>query len=217
MNNFNETRLYKQINTQVAGLVKPDSKLLDVGCSAGTLGGYLIANKNCRVYGVDNNPQAINLAAAVLTAVAVMNIGSDPFPFRGELFDIIIFGDVLEHLTDPQSVLMQFQDYLAPGGYMIVSLPNIANIIIRLKLLFGKWEYKEYGIMDATHLRFFTRQSSIDMFNKAGLQIQEIKTEAGVFVKDNLAEKFLHGIYRLFCTLFPRLFATQFIFKLVPE
>lgn len=156
MNSFYKARLYQQINTHVAGLVKPDCKIL-------------------------------------------------------------IFGDVLGHLTDPLTVLLCFKQYLRSDGYMIVSLPNIANIIIRIKLLFGIWEYKEYGIMDATHLRFFTRQSAIEMFNKTGLQILEIKTEAGVFVKNNPAEKFLHSIYRLFCTLFPRLFATQFIFKLKLE
>jgi len=217
MNSFNETRLYKQINTHVADLVKPNSKILDVGCSAGVLGEYLIANKNCRVYGVDKNPEAVGLAAAALTSAALMDLGSDPFPFRDELFDIIIFGDVLEHLIDPLSVLIRFKQYLNPGGYLIVSLPNIANIIIRLKLLCGKWEYRQTGIMDSTHLRFFTLQTATQLFRQAGLQIAIIKVTGGLFAQNTLVEKILNHVTKFLCIPFPRLFAIQFIFKLQPE
>ena len=77
-------------------------------------------------------------------------------------FDIIVFADILEHLKEPLEVLKRYKKYLKDDGYIIISIPNIANWKIRFKSLLGRFEYNEYGILDSGHLRFFNEKSQRD-------------------------------------------------------
>jgi glycosyltransferase involved in cell wall biosynthesis len=92
-------------------------------------------------------------------------------PAGGPRFDSVLLLDVLEHVPDPQRVLAEVRRVLRPGGRLFVSLPNVANFTVRLSLLFGRFEYGDRGIMDRTHLRFFTRQSALRMMRAAGFQV----------------------------------------------
>jgi 2-polyprenyl-3-methyl-5-hydroxy-6-metoxy-1,4-benzoquinol methylase len=86
-------------------------------------------------------------------------------------FDCIIFGDILEHLLDPWETLRRYRTLLDPAGVVIASIPNIGHISVILNLIRGRWEYGERGLLDSTHLRFFTRRSMIELFQKADLEI----------------------------------------------
>ena len=87
------------------------------------------------------------------------------------VFDVIVYGDVLEHLADPLRVLVALNRHLAPGGHALVSIPNVAHLWIRLSLLFGRFDYLDRGILDSTHLRFFTDRSMRELLEEADLTI----------------------------------------------
>lgn len=93
---------------------------------------------------------------------------------RGRKYDMILAGDVLEHCSRPDLVLLQCHDLLAPGGSVVVSLPNIAHADVRLSLLAGRFEYRTVGLLDNTHLRFFTRDTIIKFANSNGFEVAEI-------------------------------------------
>ena len=97
-----------------------------------------------------------------------------PLPKFKEPFDVMIFGDVLEHLKNPLAVLRQLATSLKEDGAIIISLPNIANIYVRLSLLVGRFDYQERGILDRTHLRFFTRKTFCRFLQDAGLEAEEL-------------------------------------------
>jgi O-antigen biosynthesis protein len=102
--------------------------------------------------------------------------------FPGETFDVIVFGDVLEHLRDPLPTLRQARTMLSPGGSVVVSVPNIAHGSVRLALLRGKFPYGPLGLLDNTHLRFFTRDGLEDLMREAGLvMIDTRRSVAGIF------------------------------------
>ena len=113
--------------------------------------------------GIDIDEARAKLAQERLNKVIVANVEKmerDPFP--DGYFDIIIFADVLEHLKEPETVLRRFKKYLKKDGYALISIPNIANWKMRVYLLFGKWHYKDVGLLDKTHLRFFTLKTAKD-------------------------------------------------------
>ena len=93
----------------------------------------------------------------------------------GEIFDALSAADVLEHLRHPHRTLHQAASLVKPGGTVVVSLPNVAHVDIRLALLNGRWDYKEHGLLDLTHLRFFTRASAVRLLTAVGLEITEIQ------------------------------------------
>jgi len=94
----------------------------------------------------------------------------------GEIFDALSAADVLEHLRHSHRTLHQAASLVRPGGTVVVSLPNVAHVDIRLALLHGRWDYKEHGLLDLTHLRFFTRASAVRLLHAVGLEITGIDT-----------------------------------------
>ena len=91
-------------------------------------------------------------------------------------FDVVIFADILEHLYNPPECIKKFMKYLKPEGYFILSIPNVANWYVRFNLLLGNFDYESSGILDETHIRFFTFKSVVAMLNKAGLKIEKVNT-----------------------------------------
>lgn len=167
----------------VVDLVGADHRVLDVGCSTGALGRALRARSN-RVWGVEIDPEAARLAEADLEQVVVGDIETMDLQehFERASFDVIIFADVLEHLRDPVAALQKALELLAPGGSVVVSLPNVAHGSVRLALLEGRFEYRPLGLLDDTHLRFFTRRSVEDLLHTAGLIAVDMRrTTADVF------------------------------------
>ena len=99
-------------------------------------------------------------------------------PYHKEFFDYIIFGDVLEHLREPEQILKKMESYLIPGGHIITSIPNIMNAQVIFELLHGYFTYQDSGILDRTHLRFFTEKEIYSMFTRAGYRIDEMRLKS---------------------------------------
>lgn len=157
----------------------PGNKIcLDVGCSAGNLGNALVTTKGCSVDGIETNPQAAAVAKSRgYGNVFVRDLNREPdLQNLGDAkYDVIICADVLEHLASPGSALVQLSKHLRPGGIFVISLPNVAFVLNRLHLLFGRWDYKEFGILDRTHLRFYTIKTGGQMVEAAGLDVVAVK------------------------------------------
>lgn len=135
---------FHPISNVIYQLIGEGLKVLDVGCGAGRLGEKLRLEKDCYVVGVEANDQAVSLAKQRLDDVIVADIEKlSTLPYPARYFDVIVFADVLEHLNHPEKVLVFLKEYLKDNGYIIASIPNVANWTVRLKLLLGKWNYKK--------------------------------------------------------------------------
>ena len=182
----------------IESMVPVTAKLvLDVGCSNGTLGAAIKAKTGAKVVGVELSSamaaEARNCLDQVFVDDAAAVFASGKLSeFR---FDTIIFADVLEHLVDPWLVLQTAREYLAPGGVIIASLPNIRHIDTIYNLVVkGKWPYRDRGIHDRTHLRFFTRQNILDLFGNADLVINRIETNYRLIEKPHRFNRFAQFI-----------------------
>lgn len=193
--------VYENVNPMIAGLYAGEGAVLDVGCGSGALGAWIKrGNNSAVVHGIDISPEAGRAAAERLDAFWCVDLDLSPLPETGLKYDLIILGDVLEHLKRPDLFLIGVNDHLSPVGRVIVSVPNVANYSIRLRLLFGAFRYTETGIMDRTHLRFFTWGSFSELISHCGFSIE----------KRTFISRFPGILLRRF---FP-LLAVQFIVKL---
>jgi 2-polyprenyl-3-methyl-5-hydroxy-6-metoxy-1,4-benzoquinol methylase len=147
-------------------------RVLDVGAAHGYLGAEL-EKRGFRVTGIEGDPTLARSAAERCSEVFHADLDG-PLPELSGSFDYILYGDVLEHLKDPLRVLRSFNRLLQPGGVVIISAPNVANISIRLQLLMGRFEPAERGILDRTHLYFYTRKSFLRLIDDAGLQVTSL-------------------------------------------
>ena len=176
MSEFNPS--YVGRRSDVERLLPPGvHSVLDVGCSVGALGASIKASTGAQVTGIEYSPAMAAEAEKVLDRVFVGDATAviDGTALEGMQFDAIIFADVLEHLPDPWLVLRRAVRLLSPGGRIIASLPNIRHLstIYHLVVL-GYWPYRDRGIHDRTHLRFFTRRNVLELFRSANLEIESV-------------------------------------------
>jgi 2-polyprenyl-3-methyl-5-hydroxy-6-metoxy-1,4-benzoquinol methylase len=151
--------------------------VLDVGCSAGVLARELSA-AGAVVDGLESDPLAAEEARQVCRQVLVGDLESMPLePVQGP-YDVVLMADVLEHLRDPEAALRRLRPLLAEGGRLLVSTPNIANWSMRLLHLAGRWDYRERGIMDRTHLHFFTQRTLRATLKRAGYRVLRMEATA---------------------------------------
>lgn len=146
-------------------------RVLDVGCGAGELALALKRRQGAEVWGVEPSAQAAGAAAKALDRVLALPIEKALHELPARHFSSIILADVLEHLVDPEEVLSGLKEKLSGGGEVIVTLPNVAHWSVVQGLLQGSFEYEEAGILDRTHLRFFTRKSALALFERAGYAV----------------------------------------------
>ncbi|MDP1728725.1 MAG: class I SAM-dependent methyltransferase [archaeon] len=199
---------------KIINLVDKNKKVLDIGCASGYLASFL-KEKGCVVDGVDTDEELIKIAKKYCNAY-ILDISKDNVVGK---YDIIILGDILEHLENPDKVLLSLKENLNDDGYIIISIPNIANIYPRLKILFGNFDYEEIGIFDKTHLRFFTRKSFKELIKNTGYKIEKLEyTPIPIYLKfPNIPKLFLNPIYYLLYILaicWPTMFAYQFVVKI---
>jgi SAM-dependent methyltransferase len=162
---------YDQSRPEVAELVPAQChRVLEVGCAAGQLGRLLKACGH-HVTGVELVPEVAEAAREHLDHVVTADAETDGFPFAPDSFDCIVFADVLEHLIDPWRVLREAVEVLSPVGCVIASIPNVQNIDVLWRLLRGRWDYRERGITDFGHLRFFTLRTIRGLFEQAKLEV----------------------------------------------
>jgi 2-polyprenyl-3-methyl-5-hydroxy-6-metoxy-1,4-benzoquinol methylase len=150
--------------------------ILDIGCAQGALGAaYLQRNPRARVLGIDSDEAAIRIARRRLTEVACVDVEATPMPFAADpKIDCIIYGDILEHLTDPWTLLRRHAEYLAPEGTVLVCMPNVEHWSFVQRLLHGNFDYEDTGLLDRTHLRWFTPRNMGNALAKAGLELADL-------------------------------------------
>ncbi len=199
-------------------MVGANQDVLDIGCGEGFLAAELSKSGN-RVTGVDILPQASESTVLEAYYRADLEEGLDSVVERlnGKKFSAILLLDVLEHLRFPERILEPCHRLLRPGGRIIVSVPNIANITICLMLLSGRFDYTERGILDKTHLRFFTRRTARGLLKGAGYRVIDekmtvipIELALGLSTK-GIVFKVLNRCLGLVTRLLPGLFGYQTI------
>ena len=162
--------------TKIIELVGKNKKVLEYGCAGGHMSKVLKEKYGCEVVGIEINPQDAKTARDYCKEVVVGDIEDFGWCKRlaGKKFDVAIFADVLEHLKRPERPLEKVREFLKDNGCVLVSVPNIANVSIRLELLSGGFEYEDLGILDDTHLKYFTLKSIINLIESAKLYVDSV-------------------------------------------
>jgi 2-polyprenyl-3-methyl-5-hydroxy-6-metoxy-1,4-benzoquinol methylase len=152
-------------------------RILEVGCGRGDTLAYLRAEGRCHwTCGVELFPEAAETARERLDQVHIGNIEQLDLPITPASLDAVLCLDVLEHLIDPWTTARRLAALLKPGGVLIASIPNVRHFRVVLPLLFrGRWKYADFGLMDRTHLRFFTKESAVELLEQAGLHVDVVR------------------------------------------
>jgi len=164
----------EEVNPGIVRHVGTGHRVLDVGCGSGALGEAMRKLGN-RVVGVECHPEAVARAATRLDGAFALDVTDAAAALRAlgnERFDTLVFADVLEHLPDPFRVLSFWSGFLAEGGRLLVSVPNVAVWTMRLSLLAGIFRYDDTGVLDRTHLRFFTFATARELVEAAGFSVR---------------------------------------------
>lgn len=161
---------------QVVQLVGSGHDVLDVGCADGDVGRLLQETGN-RVSGLDRDEEAAEKARADLERVVVADLDTSSLldHFEAASFDVVVLADVLEHLREPERALREATELLREGGRLVLSVTNVAHGALRLALLQGRWTYTEAGLLDRTHLHFFTRTSLLQLLEGVGLAVDDLR------------------------------------------
>ncbi len=198
-------RYFANARQEVAPLLGAHTgKVLELGCGSGATLAWLKSQGLAQeTYGVELFAEAAELARQHVDHIVQGDIERMSLDFAPNYFDAILCLDVLEHLQDPWRVLAQMVTHLKPGGILIASLPNVRNWHALLPLLFaGRWEYAEAGILDKTHLRFFTGHSARNLVAGAGLQINSVqRLPLATSPRAKWANRLSLGLLRDFITL----------------
>jgi len=197
---------YSNINTELLEVCPTASNVIEFGCGAGRfLEAYKQQNMDARCVGFEKFKAAAAEAKDRCDEVIVGDAECDflsNFGHKKESFDLIIYGDVLEHFLDPWAALSNHLEYLKPGGEVCACIPNAAHWSIIFELVNGTFTYRDSGLLDRTHLRFFTKATIADMFTNAGLQVDILKprsfqtknTQQGLSVLAKLFDKPVEAI-----------------------
>lgn len=178
LNQYYESKVseyFQEERHEMLKYIPQDAQIvLDVGCSSGTFGQSLKSSRNIEVWGVELDRDAALDASKKLDRV--INDAFSPdlnLPQKG--FDCLVFNDVLEHLPDPWAALTYSKELLKDGGIVVASIPNVRYFNNAWEFLVKKnWEYADWGILDKTHLRFFTQKSILSLFEGLGYQVESI-------------------------------------------
>jgi 2-polyprenyl-3-methyl-5-hydroxy-6-metoxy-1,4-benzoquinol methylase len=174
-------------------------RILDIGCGNGVLGAYFRNEQKCEVFGIDINENACMEAQKNLDGVLHANVEVIDLPYETEYFDTIIMGDVVEHLINPVIALKKLLLVLKPGGKIFITVPNIRNWKEVCNLVFhDKWEYDTWGILDYTHLRFFTKTSIVSMLQKGQINVIDAQWVIQQPSKSNIINKLSFGLFEGF-------------------
>ena len=200
-----------------------NSRVLDVGCGSGEFTLAMAREKGCRTLGVE--PNAERAKAAKANGLEVINdyLTADLAQSNGK-FDVVVFLDVLEHAADPVSILRIARLALRDGGVLLISVPNVAHWTIRLALIFGRFDYTTTGLMDATHLRWFTAETIARVVESAGFRVERQTVTRGTWLPAYghapwrlLRQRASRNLIRIGCRFSPGLFGCQHVLKATVE
>jgi 2-polyprenyl-3-methyl-5-hydroxy-6-metoxy-1,4-benzoquinol methylase len=194
-------------NRILVAMVGDGDRVLELGCNSGFISRHL-KDKNCRVTGIEIDPAAAQIARSWCDRVLTCDINQPEWIASLEgPFDTIICGDVLEHLVNPSMVLKSLGSLLTPGGKIVISLPNVAHWTVRFGLLLGNFNYQPMGILDATHLHFYTLKSAHRLIADSGYRVESFQPIVGGRFSIHLP-----WLWNLLTKLAPGLFAYQLMF-----
>ncbi|WP_337188864.1 class I SAM-dependent methyltransferase [Phenylobacterium sp.] len=175
----------------------PHAAVLELGCGAGGTGrAVLEAGRAGRYVGIELSPSAAEVADKHLTEVLVGDVEAIDLRPLADAFDVLIISEVLEHLTDPWRTLQRLAGCLKPGGRVYASSPNVAHWSVIRSLLRGRFDYGEKGVMDRTHLRWFTPATYGELFRSAGLEVLELGPVTPLRSKSLLFDRLTAGRLR---------------------
>lgn len=164
---------YQNVREEVLRFIPTQPRtVLDVGCGEGLFGARVKQSSDCEVWGIELAPDAARRAEARLDRVLRGDVGTLIDRLPEHYFDVIVFNDILEHLIDPFDVLARVKASLSDEGVVVSSIPNVRFYPTMYELLVRKsWEYEDSGILDRTHLRFFTERSIREMYERLGYEV----------------------------------------------
>lgn len=196
---FNERR--HRAHAKLLDAVGSGERVLDVGCSSGYLSEPLSQRGNTLV-GIELDATAAREAERWCERVLVGDVETMELPFEPGSFDVVLCGDVIEHLRDPGAALARLRPLLVPGGRLVVSTPNIANWAMRLSLLAGRWRYTDRGFLDRTHTHLFTRRTLVETIESAGYRIEKVDFSVPVPGDSDALDLLGYSLGRIRPTLF---------------
>lgn len=202
-----------EIHSMALDLVKSNSSVLELGCATGYYTRELL-KKNCTVIGIDSEKEAIRAARKINKNSILGDLNYPQHIKVGRTFDYVLCLDVIEHLVQREEMLNFVKRKLNSNGTLILSTPNIAHVKVRVRLLMGVFDYEKIGIMDTTHLHFYTRKTIINEIKLAGFRQIEVfpSVDLGqVPLFGKLLRKLPKVIQKKIVDIDPELFAVQFL------
>lgn len=208
---------FQQSHLICLGWIPEGSRILEFGPATGYMTRFLRDELSCVVTGFEYSPEAATQAALFCERIIVGDI--EDFSLWEPLsppYDFVIFADVLEHLRDPQSVLARCYKLMSGDGRILISIPNIAHWTVRFGLLKGNFDYASCGLLDNTHLKFFTKKTLTEMIRSAGFVIADMQITRTDYPLDHQFSKarlmrVKHLLNRLFDKFFPDAIAFQMV------
>jgi 2-polyprenyl-3-methyl-5-hydroxy-6-metoxy-1,4-benzoquinol methylase len=165
----------------------PNARVLEIGCGTGSTGALALKNNKCDYYvGVEINSEVATLAREKLSKVIVADVENIDLDWEESSFDILILSEVLEHLVDPWETIRKLLVFLKPSGLIMSSSPNVSHYKIIKNLILGKWELTDSGVMDRTHLRWFTPYTFRNLFEQNGVVIEKLEPMSKLGIKPSI-------------------------------
>jgi 2-polyprenyl-3-methyl-5-hydroxy-6-metoxy-1,4-benzoquinol methylase len=160
----------------VARLVGSSKRVLEIGCGPGSITKVLAQQGQCQVTGIELDPAAIEKATPFCDTIIQGDLNDTEWPHLVDnmpLFDVVVAADVLEHLYNPWTTLKQMVPLIKPNGCLVISLPHVGHAVVASCLMTGDFEYRDWGLLDRTHIRFFGLKNIEELFAQADLKIVE--------------------------------------------
>jgi SAM-dependent methyltransferase len=208
--------VYQSVNTAVLAQVPPAARtVLDVGCGGGAFGAALKATaRHCRVVGLTHSGAEHAEASRRLDEVHRVDLDdADLGVLSGQRFDAVVCSHVLEHLRQPQTLLRALHAHVAPGGALVVALPNALHWRQRWLFLRGRFRYTDGGAMDRTHLRFFDWKTAQALLADSGWQVRESRADGHVPASRYLGRRLAPRVDRFGLAHWPGLLGAQFVLR----
>lgn len=198
--------------------ISAGSLVLDVGSACGDFGAFLHRNKKCEIHGMEYSPESIAIAKEAGAYSAISRVDLDSFDSAAfgnyrKFFDVIALLDVLEHVAQPGKAVHALKTFLKEDGFFVISLPNVAFGDVKLQLLNDDFIYTDTGILDETHLKFFTFKSIADFFSRQGIRI----VDCTVVVADVTVAHPAPSRVRSYVLKDPHSFVYQYVMKAEPS
>lgn len=163
--------------SRVARLVGRNKTILEVGCGPGSQSKVFREQLGCDVVGIEIDPVRAEKARTYCREVHVANLDTEDLGqfLKEEKFDVVVCADVLEHLRSPEALLLRLKDFLKADGYLVTSIPNVTHASIVYEMIHGRFEYQTQGLLDSTHIKFFSCASALSIIENAGYWIADFQ------------------------------------------